>query len=402
MKHITSLILIILLSSCSSQKKLPILKTSSKAVSIKEGNEFHQNIWTISPEVELDEFVVQKFTGTKKVSFVSDIDTLTFNVTPNNSYDFVIQFNNEKAFTRINTDTLKEGSLPVKKILEYYVKDQNRKSLADTIPFTLGSDNGIHLKGRINNSNTLDFLFDTGANAIVVVSNLIGNKVNLELDGNTENVGSDGTQTIATSSTNKLEIDNLNWENVELLSIDYQRPNFDGVLGWIAFENKIVEVDYEKKILIIHKSFETIPKGYSKIKTKMIGGIPYIYGNILIGNKSSSGWFEYDSGYNGSFSLTQKFASENNLNGVMKKTGTSTSSGSAGVEWKANNYILPKLQFGEFVLSNVPLSINEKDPEGIEHNDILGNNLLKRFNTIIDLQNFEIYLKPNNLLNSEY
>ncbi len=402
MKTIIYLTLITILLSCAHKQNLPVLRTNSKVISIQDGNDFYKDIWTISSEVELDEFVTYKFNGEKNVSFISDIDTLIFNVTPNKIYDFVIQYNQEKAFTRINTDTLKEASIPKKKILEYYYDNKTRNSLTDTIPFTLGEDHRIHLKGKINNSNRLDFLFDTGANAIVITSKLIGNKVNLELDGKTENEGSDGTHLIETSSSNKLKIENLNWDNVRLLSINYKNSSFDGVLGWIAFENKILEIDYENSLLIVHKSIETIPKNYSKIETKMIREIPYIKGSIIIGNKEKSGWFEYDSGYSGSLSLSQKFASENGLNNAMKKIGTSTSSGSAGIQWKANDYILPKLQFGEFELNNVPLSIDEKDPEGIENNDILGNNLLKRFNAIIDLQNFEIYLKPNNLLNSEY
>lgn len=401
MKSTIYLALVIALSSCSNQKEIPILKTTSKIVSIKDGNKLHKDIWTISSEVELDEFIVSTFVGKKEVSFISDIDTLTFEVKPNSTYDFIIQYNEEKAFTRINTDTLQEATLP-SKILEYYYDNSNRKSLTDTIPFTIGIDNRIHLKGKINTSDTLDFLFDTGASAIVIASKLIGNKVTLELDGTTKNEGSDGTQTVVTSSSNKLKIGNLNWDKVKLLSINYQTLDFDVVLGWIAFENKIVEIDYENKILIIHQSMKTVPKGYSKIETKMIRNIPYIKGEITIGTEKKSGWFEYDSGSDGSFRVSQKYAAKNNLNGVMEKVGASFSSGSVGIEWKANNYILPKLQLGEFELLNVPLSINEKDPEGIEHNDILGNLLLKRFNAIVDFQNFEIYLKPNNLINSEY
>ena len=399
MKTIIYIILITALLSCSYQKKLPVLKTTSKIVSIKEGKTLHDGMWTISSEIELDEFIARKFTGKKKISFISDIDTLTFDVKPNNTYDFIIQYNKEKAFTRINTDNLKQASMP---FLDYYYDNNTSASLTDTIPFILGNDHRIHLKGKINGSDSLDFLFDTGANAIVIVSKLIGDKVNLELDGKTENGGSDGSHTVETSSSNKLEIENLNWDNVELLSIDYQKPSFDGVLGWIAFENKIVEINYDKNLLIVHKSMETVPKGYSKIETKMLRGLPYIKGTIAVGTKKSSGWFEYDTGSNGSFSISQKFATDNDLNEKMKIIGTSYSSGSTGVNWKANDYILPKLTFGEFELSNVPLSINEKDPKGIEHNDILGNNLLKRFNAIIDLQKFEIYLKPNDLLNSEY
>lgn len=398
MKQLTYLLLILLLN-CSNEKKELILKTNSKLISIKDGEKFYNQIWTISPEVKIDEFVAQKFNGRKTISFISDIDTLTFNVAPNNTYDFTIQYYKENAFTRISTDTIKEPSIRIDEVLDYYYDDNANKSITDTIPFKLKKDNRIHLKGKINDSEDLDFLFDTGANAIVIVSRLIGNKVNLKLDGEVENEGSDGTNTVNTSSNNKLEIKNLNWDNVNLISINYQNSNFDGILGWIAFENKIVEINYDKNVLVIHKSIETVSKDYSKIETKMINDVPYIKGEIIIENKKTLGWFEYDSGYSDSFSLSQKFASENNLNNVMTKVGTSISTGSAGVEWKANDYILPKLRFENLELINIPLSIDEKDPKEVLYNNILGNNLLKQFNAIIDLKNFEIYLKPNHLLN---
>jgi predicted aspartyl protease len=399
MKNTLIFVLIATLFSCSTNKKLPVLKTTSKIVSIKDGNKFNEGVWTIAPEAKLDEFTVRKFIGKKKVSFMSSIDTLTFNVKPNKIYDFVIQMGEEKALTRINTDTLKQATLS---FLEYYNDDKTKTSLTDTIPFVLKDDRRIYLKGKINNSDPLDFLFDTGANAIVITSDLIGNKVNLELDGEVGNEGADGNQTVSTSSSNLLEIEDLNWDGVEIISIDYKNPSFDGVLGWIAFEDKIVEIDYDKNELIIHQSINTVPKGFLKIETKMIRDVPYIKGMITVNGEKSKGWFEYDTGYNGSFKMSQIYASENGLNGVMKKVGNSVSTGSVGIKIKSTNHILPKLQLGKFEINNVQLTITEKDPEGIEHNDILGNNLLKRFNAIIDLKNFEIYLKPNSLFNLEY
>ncbi len=366
MKSLIYLVLAVTLLGCTRQTKLPVLHTTSKTITIKDGEILHKDSWAISSKIEIDEYVTNKFTGEKKVSFISDIDTITFKVKPNNTYDFIIKYNEEEAFTRINTDSLKEASIQPKKILEYYYDDKNRKSLSDTIPFTLGSDHGIYLKGSINKSDTLDIFFDTGANAIVVVTGLIGNKVDVKLDGKTENSGSDGVHTVATSSSNEIKIGDLNWGNVKLLSIDYQNPKFDAVLGWIAFENKIVEIDYEKNLLIIHNSMKTVSKGYSKIETKKIGDLLYLKGKLIINEKISEGWFEHDSGSNGSFSLSQQFASKNNLNNIMEKVGTSITSGSAGIKWKANNYILPKFQLGDFELLNIPITISEKDPEGIE------------------------------------
>ena len=79
----------------------------------------------------------------------------------------LLSCSNKKSQSVSNTNNLKEVSAHSEKILEYYYDNENQKKLTDTILFRFGNDYGIHLKAKINKSDTLDFLFDTGANAIV-------------------------------------------------------------------------------------------------------------------------------------------------------------------------------------------------------------------------------------------
>ncbi len=397
------LILLIIISvSCAGQNKLPILKANSELLSIREGNVIYPDIWRISPEVKLDEYVAKKFSNSKTISFYSKIDTISFNVVPNKNYDFIVSINNKKAFTRISTDTIK-AKMPDMKILNFDYIKKNLIENNDTIPFSIGKDNRIYIKGKINNSDSLNIIFDTGANGFAITSHLVDEKVKMKMDGETLNSGSDGTSIKKTSSKNILKVGNLIWNDVVFTSIDYKGYDFDAVMGWIAFGGKIVEINYEKNIIVVHKDLENIPSVYSKIETVMIGGIPYIKGIITVDNKEYPGWFEYDTGGRRSFYLSQKFTQKNNLNyRNMQLIGTSESSGSKGVNFERNTYRLPKFKFGEFETYQIPISIAKIDPENVDFNDILGNDLLKRFNAIIDFKNYQIYLKPNNLLHSEY
>jgi len=62
MKYLILVIFLGALIGCSQEKsELPVLETSSSIISIKDGDEFHENNWAISPELELDEFVTRKF-----------------------------------------------------------------------------------------------------------------------------------------------------------------------------------------------------------------------------------------------------------------------------------------------------------------------------------------------------
>ena len=378
-----------------AQESLPILKSNISTLSIKEGNAEYKEVWSFSPEVKPDIFITNPFTGKKRITFYSDIDSISFLVKPNRKYDFIILLKGiEKAYTQINTDQKAIPSLDpkmtfsrIKKILQ----------TTDTIPFTLAKDNRIHLKGKINNSDPLDFLFDTGAGSCVITSSLVNKKVTIAIDGSQENGGADGIARVEKSSRNTIEINNLKWEAVPLLSIDYQQPSFDAVLGWIAFENNIIEIDYEKKILVVHQSLPIISAQYSRLQFKLIEGIPYVKLKLVVNGNESEDWFDFDTGSDGLLVIGQKFAREHGLNDAMKKIGKVTSVGSTGKEIISTLVMLPKMKLGDFEMYQIPLSIQAQEIENVEHSENIGNKILKRFNTIIDFRNNNVYLKPNNL-----
>ena len=93
-------ILSVLFFSCrnSSQDEVPIIKATSLEVDIKDGNDFKKNVWRIVPEINPDIYT----TSSKKVTFYTDIDSITFNVKPDKTYDFIILLNEtDSAHTRI-------------------------------------------------------------------------------------------------------------------------------------------------------------------------------------------------------------------------------------------------------------------------------------------------------------
>ncbi len=224
MKFIICLIILFYSTLSFAENELPLLKAHSAIIDILEGNIMHLEAWEASSDIDLDEYVFNNFKSEATISFISDIDSISFNVKPNQTYDFIIQLdNNEKAYTRINTDSKKQGVdyQDIKSLL-YTVKTKNHSNQPTIIPFTIGEDNRIYLNGTINNSQELKIIFDTGANAVVLKSSLVGSKVNLVLDGETNNTGGDGVSIKKTSSKNKVKIGNLIWDNVTISSIYYK------------------------------------------------------------------------------------------------------------------------------------------------------------------------------------
>ena len=390
-------LILVTLSSAMAQYHTVVLKSNKSELSIREGGFLYKNILGVSSKTKLDVFVANPFTGKKRIVFYSDIDSVVFLAKPQRKYNFVVLLNGtDSAYTQISTFKGGEPTL-IPKL--YYTKEGSTKSSSDTIRFRLDKRFGIHLNGRINGSDSLDFLFDTGAGAVVITSSLINKRVNLKLDGSSLNSGSDGSQTVATSSGNSLVMGKLHWKNVSLVSIDYRGFPFDAVLGWVAFENKVVEIDYEKKYLVLHNIL-AIGADYSKVDMKIMDGIPFVKCTLTANGRSCEGWFDLDTGSDGGLVVGQLFASNNGMSSGMKRIGASESKGSAGIPYRQNIFLLPKIRIGEYELYQLPLSVNETDPSNSVPAENIGSSVLKRFNIMLDFKNNQAYIKPNKFIYS--
>lgn len=376
-----------------AQEKLPVLKSSGKTIKIREGKyEIHEQhpVAIANPDV----YTPKPFDKTLKITYISDIDSISFNVKPNKKYDFLIVNNKDTIKTQINTYSNQVITYPNYK----YTKETSNKH--DTIPFIIGDDSRIYLKGKINNSDDLSILFDTGASAIVLSTPLINKKVKVNLDGSILNGGTDGMERVPTSSKNNLKINGLTWENVPLLAIDFGESPFDAVLGWVAFQDKVMKINYESKKMIIYDSLPKIPKEFTKIDFRLIDGIPYIKCKMIIDGVEYEEWFDFDSGSDGTLSISNEFASNNQIHSKLPKVAESSSIGSTNIEIKNDVLLLPSLKVGGFELYNIKLNVPQKDPDTPDKLGNIGNLILKRFTTIIDFKNSCIYIRPNNLFYS--
>lgn len=394
MKIVVPGILCLLLAAlfANAQKPLPVLKSNTHVVDIKESNSRYRNIWTVNASVPLDTFVTNIFKEKIDITFYSDIDSLHFSVQPNKKYNFIILVNGkDTAYTQINTSKKLQPSLIPK--LTY----TSTRTTNDTISFVVGKDHRPYFNGSINNTDSLRFLFDLNA-GINVIDEAVVAKANVKADEIQENRGSDGIAKLKKSNSNQLIINGLKWENVPLLIVPYKERSFDAVFSWKSLEDKVFEINYDKNIIVIHKTMPQVPADYSKLPIEWIDGNPFVKCSLQVGEKVVEGWFGFDTGSDGEIDISQHFAAEHQLNDRMKKIGSVFTSGSSGGRFGQRIVELPKLRLGEFELYNVPLGIYEKDPEGITRNEILGNNILNRFNTIVDFSNNIIYLKPNTRL----
>lgn len=402
LKHTFLLALFLSISyTASAQKHLLVLKSTQNELSIREGQSFHKNIWNVSSATKPDIFVSQHFKGKERIVFYSDIDSVAFWVKPQRTYDFVVVVNGrDSAYTRINTYSDKRPSL-VPKL--FFTRASHRLVGPDTIPFRLDKTFGIHVQARLNTSEPLDFFFDTGAGVLAVTAEAANQKVRLKQDGQAMNTGADGKRSVPTSSGNVLQVGGLTWRAVPLMTIDYQGVkgiDFDGILGWVAFENKVVEIDYEHTYLVIHDKVPTVGPDYSQLEMRIRNGIPFVKCLLTVNGQQQEGWFDLDTGSDGWLVVGQQFAVNAGLTGSLQRLGTAYASGSAGGRVAQATFSLPTLTLGKYQLYQLPLYVNEKDPIGGASPENIGTQILKRFNLLLDFSANHLYIKTNKYLYS--
>ncbi|MCK9627661.1 MAG: transglutaminase-like domain-containing protein [Bacteroidales bacterium] len=93
------LMLVFVVQSGFSKEKFPVVRSNSFVVDIKDDGMLRKGAWRVVPEEKLDVYK----SSAKRVTFYTDIDSISFNIDPKvGRYDFVIVVNGkDSAMTRI-------------------------------------------------------------------------------------------------------------------------------------------------------------------------------------------------------------------------------------------------------------------------------------------------------------
>jgi hypothetical protein len=85
-----------------AQDKLPVIRSNSSTVSIQEGSELKKHVWLLVPEMKPDIYEAQLKDGKAvRVTFITDLESISFWVEEGKKYDFIIQRGSDLCYTRI-------------------------------------------------------------------------------------------------------------------------------------------------------------------------------------------------------------------------------------------------------------------------------------------------------------
>jgi hypothetical protein len=391
MKYIFSIVALLSVQSIFAQPKLPVIKATSKNVAINDGGILDKNAWSLSPEIKPDIYTADRTRETKWVTFYTDIDSIRIKVKPGTKYDFIVLLNGkDSCYTQIAS-----AIPPVSKFKNAAVSN-------DTIPFILTAYNAIHVKSVINNTDTLNLHFDLSSFDFHLTKDAILKRTKLLANQPDALAGKTSPNYNKLSKVFRLQMGNTVWNDPQVLPTLISANDMDGRFGWNLFEGKQIEIDYDRSILIIHTTRAKALKGYTKAKLNFVRSFVSIKGSFAIANQKYTGDFIMDTGSEQAIILDSTWAARQSFINNLKLIRLSELSDPRGVKYKIKLVQAPSFVISTFGLTDIPtLVLGSKNPMGVPIN-YLGNDVLKRFNMILDFSKDEIYLKPNHLISAKY
>jgi hypothetical protein len=274
-------------------------------------------------------------------------------------------------------------------------------AIIDTIPFELTSHNNISIKAIMGRIDTLDLMFHTAANSIALTEKATKKMKSIHWDKQSD-VGSWGGKSIARySENNSIEIGKSHWDSVAVWEDKNSGPTTDGKFGPNLFEGYAIEIDFDKSLIILHESLPNKAEEYLKIQVLVENGSLFIQGTSTIGGVDYKNQFLIHSGYGGAILFDDKFAIESKIGERIEIIDEKELKDSFGNVLKIKKGALPAFTIGNLELTDVPVGFFQ-GKIGQQQMSIIGGDILKRFNIIIDSNKEFIYLKPNQLKSIAY
>ena len=273
-----------------------------------------------------------------------------------------------------------------------------------TLPFRLTGSH-IFIEVRVNESEPMQFIFDTGA-ASTVINQRQAKKLKLSSDGFTPIRSRKGPSLAYYSRNSQLHMGELRVEKVRVvhLPLDHiQRAlgkHVDGIIGQDLLKHYVVQINYDTQTIALYDPQEFIPPaGYHAHPFEIISGRPYIEGALTLDDGHTlTGRFQVDNGSGSSITLYSPTVEKHQLADKIGRTRTVYTMGFTGIVDRNDAGRLKNFDLGWCQLTNVPIRLNRSAyfkkafHDGIGH---IGNELLKRFNIVFDYQNNVSYWKPN-------
>lgn len=270
-------------------------------------------------------------------------------------------------------------------------------------PFVQITGGIIILKAQIDNiKDSLNFVLDTGSGGISLDSTTVEEFKFIKVKSDRTIRGIAGIKNVEFTYNHRLILPGLNVDNLDFHINNYDLltsvygVKIDGIIGFSFLRKFILKVDYDKLIIdVFSPGLYKYPKG-GFLMHPGFSALPF-YSATLKDEKKVAAKFIFDTGAGLCFLLSQDFVDDSIFINKKRKVYSTQAEGLGGKK-TMNTTVINEIQLGPYRFKKVPIYIFSDEFNATSYpflGGLIGNDLLRRFNLIINYPEQIIHLKPN-------
>ena len=305
---------------------------------------------------------------------------------------------------------------------QYYANNRgflfdNQRDKSITIKFK-SSSNLIIIPVTINDSDTLNFILDTGVRYPIITELPFVNKLNLNylMPVEIKGLGEGVELTAYRSANNTMHINGLTAQNQEVQMIideNFQISHIlgipvHGLIGFNLFKDYIVEIDYISERLTLHKPEYYKYRDRKKdiiMPLQFDGNKPFVNTSILTDDSTKVPVkLLVDTGASDAIWLSQKSDDRINYpkNHIETFIGRGLSGDLYGVKGRIDGIWVGPLILPQPIVAFPNSEIIDQLISSNDRNGTLGAEILRRFHVTLDYRNSRLTLSPNHKLKEDF
>lgn len=283
--------------------------------------------------------------------------------------------------------------------------------LLSSFPFRVLTGGIITIKALVGNyPDTLNFIFDTGSGGISLDSaTSIQLKIPTELSDKTIR-GIAGIRKVSFAYNQTLRLPNLRVDSLNFHISDYDilssayGEKIDGIIGFSFLTRYIVKINYDSsKIEVFSNGTLKYPKGGFLLRP-IFAGLPVQSARVRDAADILARFY-FDTGAGLCLLLSSDFVSDSALFNPKKKKPVFTPAEGLGGKIVMQLTTVKDFRLGPFHFRNVPAYIFDDIYNVTSYpslGGLIGNDLLRRFNVVLNYERREIYITPNTHYNDQF
>lgn len=278
---------------------------------------------------------------------------------------------------------------------------QQNTTASDSIHFELTTHNNLSIEAVLNGTDTLNLMLHTAANSMTVISEAADRLSSINWTNETDVNSWGGSSKARFSKSNSLRIGQITWDSIPIWETKNSGPMTEGKFGPSLFTGKVVDINFDHGLIIVQDNLPSNLDGYHKLPLLFRDGSMFIEGISKIGGNDHPNLFLLHSGYGGAILYDDAFVEKSKIGAQVKIVGQKTLKDSYGNTLVTKQGTLPEFKIGKTILTDLPVGFFE-GAIGRQKMSVLGGDILKRFNIILDSNRDYIYLKPNKAFGMQY